>query len=345
MPFTSGQFTTALKYALDNYNTKEPVDQINTNHALLKLLVDNKENTTFTGGTYREALYIDNDSNYQNYFGADQVDYNERDPAIWTTWYHYNSHDGFYFDEDRLAANGIILTDDREAVASGAEKWQLINLMKQSYNAMKNGIQAAMALEMLQDGTASSTACPGISSIIDPSPSTGTVGGLDSSVYTWWRNNANLTVSAANLIDEMEETWRACTLYGGEAPDRIIVGAAFLDTYRQQAAADITRQLTVSGKGGTDIDAGFTGLFFKGVPLVWDPDMEAVDTLLSTTTRTKSAYFINTKRLKLRPMQGHWMINRKPERPHDRYVHYFGQTCKYSLTSDRRSALAIISHS
>ena len=36
------------------------------------------------------------------------------------------------------------------------------------------------------------------------------------------------------------------------------------------------------------------------------------------------------------------MVDRKPERLPDRYVHYWARTAKFSLTSNQRNALGVI---
>jgi hypothetical protein len=46
--------------------------------------------------------------------------------------------------------------------------------------------------------------------------------------------------------------------------------------------------------------------------------------------------------LKLRPIKGHWMVNRKPPRVYDRYVHYFALTAKAALTTGKRNAHAVL---
>jgi hypothetical protein len=342
MPFTADQLTSGATYALNTYQKKEPVDQINVKHVILDWLVQHKEPTSFGNGYVKLPLYYANGSNYQNYFGADQVTYNERDPAKWAEFAYFNHHDGFWFDEDRLAAAGIILTDDRNAVASDSEKLQLINLLKQSYRGLKDGIQENLAFELIRDGSQSTKACPGIEHIIDPTPAVGTVGGLNSATYTWWQNNANTGITAADIVAEMEQTWMDCMKRGGMTPDFIVCGRSAYETYRTYSIAAVDRQIAVGGKGGTQLDPSITGLNFHGVPVVWDPTLDELDTLLGTSTRTKTMYFLNSKALKLRPMAGHWMVNRKPERLPDRYVHYFGQTSKYGLTTDKRNCMAVI---
>lgn len=351
MPFNTQQLTTGANYALNTFQKEEPVDQINTEHVTLNWLIAHKQPALFGNGLFREPIYINNDSNYQNYFGPDSVTYNERDPARWTQFAHYNNHDGFWFDEDRLAANGIILTDDAQSVPTGAEKIQLLDLLKTSYTTLKQGIQVGLAQELLQDGSSSTKACPGLDHLVATDPTTGTVGGFDASTATYWRNNINLainTTTAGTLLADMETTWRDCIRYGGIKPTKIVAGSAFIDAYAKDVRNQpgTTLMVTTPAKGGAVLDGSRSGLYFKGVEVEWDPDFDALDDLLGVITYpwAKRCYFLNAAGgTVLRPMKGHWMVNRKPERLPDRYVHYFGQTSKYSLTTNKRNAQAVLS--
>jgi hypothetical protein len=348
MPFTSEQLTAGATYTLNTYERKDPIDQVNVKHVALDWLIKNKKDSLFGNGYHKEPLYIANGSNYQNYFGSDQVTYNERDPAKWAEFPHYNHHDGFWFDEDRLAANNIILTDNRNAMPSEAEKDQLINLLDTSYRALKEGIHEQLAFELYRDGSQSTKACPGFEHIIDWDTAAGTVGGIDQATFTWWKNNASTSVAAdTNLLagtQQMEVVWRNCMRYGGLMPTKLIAGSAFIDAYRKNSIAAVGRTINDGGaaKGGASIDPSISNLYFHGVPIEWDPTLDALDTLLSSTTRSKTCYFLNERAITLRPMKQHWMVNRKPERLPDRYVHYFGKTSKYGLTSAKRNALGIL---
>lgn len=343
MAFTTSQIAIGANYALESYQKKEPVDQVNVAHKTLDYLVKNKEVSTFGNGSHKEPVFIANGSNYQNYTGADQVTYNERDPARWTDFSYYSNHDGFWFDEDRLIAAGIMLAEGSDVVPTADEKFALTNLLGQSYRALRAGVQENMAFELLRDGSQSTKACPGMTHVISLTPATGTVGGIDAATSAYWRNNANLNIVAADVVTEMEETWKNCQLYGGELPDFIPCGRAFYENYVAQAVSAIQRHQAVQGKGGAAMDPTVEAVNFHGRPLVWDPTFEALDALLGTSTWTKTAFFLNSRRIKLRPLKGHWMRNRKPEGTPDRYVTYFGMTSKYGLTSDKRNALAVLS--
>lgn len=342
MAFTAAQLVTGANYSLATYQKKDPIDQINIQHATLDWLIKHKEVSSFGNGTFKEPIFVDNGSNYQNYSGADQVTHNERDPVRWTDFTYYSNHDGFWFDEDRLIAAGIHMSDDAGTVPTAAEAESLCNLLTQSYRGLKEGIQAELAYETLRDGSQSTKACPGLASIVDPTPATGTVGGINAATFSYWRNNANLLIAAASVVTEMQDTWDSCIRYGGVKPTFIPCGQAYMDNYRAQANAQVNRQV-MNTKGGATIDPSTGDLFFKGVPLIWDPTFEALDTLLGTTTQTKSAYFLNPSAIKLRPLKGEWMRDRKPEKLPDRYVTYFAKTSKYGLTTNRRNSLAVLS--
>lgn len=348
MPFTAQQLAIGASYQLDYFAKNEPIDQVNTERPWLKKLIETMQMAPGGNQHYVEQIYISNDANYQNYFGSQQVTYNERDGVRQAKYAYYNFHDGFGLDEDRLAANGITLTDSAEAVVSEAEKFQLTNLLKTCYTQLKEGVHDGLHEELLRDGTYNANACPGLDALVSTTPNVGVVGGLDASTQTYWRNNTSLNISTATpgtLVEQMEIQWRACTRFGGSAPNFIMASGNFIDAYRKDAKSEVDRQINVPARGGVGLDASVSGVFFKGIPIVWNPTLDILDAKYGTPTIpwAKRCYFLNLKHLKLRPVTGHWMVNRKPARVYDRYVHYFGTTSKYRLTMNKRNAHSVLS--
>lgn len=349
MPFTAQQIAIGANYTLETYRQIDPIDQINYAHEFLKWLLANKESVVYGNGFYNEPVYITNDSNYQNYFGADQVTYNERDPVRWAKFTYYNNHEGFWFDEDRLKANGIVLVEDgSEATASKAERQLLQNVLQMAYTASKRGIQEGLALETLQDGSTNAKAVPGLDYLVSTTPSTGTPGGLAAS-STWWQNNVALGINSATagaMIAAMDSVCDACTRYGGMPPDYIVAGQTFRNAYRTISGQTINRQIIGGGvqRGGITTDLSITDVFYRGIPIVWDPTFEALDAKLGAITYpwTKRCYFLNSRTLKFRPYQGAWMTNRRPRRLPDRYVHYFANTSSYGMTINKRNANGLV---
>lgn len=354
MAFTNEQLAYASNATINYFLKNEPVDQINIARPLIKFLMEGKK--PYVGGLQYvvEQLRYSNDSNFQSYFGDQQVTYNRKRSLQQAKFTWGSFHDGFGMNEDELAQNGIVVTDDKSSTPTEAEKVQLTDLLKENTETLKLGFQENFDYMLHLDGTQSATNIPGLDLLVSTTPTVPmVVGGLDQSVYPWWQNNAITGIStgtAGNLTQQMEVLWRNCTRYGGYAPDFILVGEAFLDAYRLDAKQTINRTVYMEGSSKpTKMDTGVgegirTGLYFKNIELIWDPVMTVLDGLYSPTIPwEKRCYFLNKRFLKLRPIQGHWMINRAPPRVYDRYVHYFALTAKAALTTGKRNAHGVCS--
>lgn len=344
--FTPEQIAKASKASLDFYLRNNPIDQISQDRPLLDFLSAGKK--SFPGGKQYvvEQLRKSYDSNFQWYRGDTSVTYNSRDPLAqaqypWSGW-----HDGYGIDEDEMLQNGIILTDDRSAKASDAEVVQLTNMLEEYNVALREGAREKFDYELHLDGTQNSEAVAGLDYLISTTPTSGVVGGIDRSTYPWWQNNVKTGITASTdgaLLAGLEEMHRACTKNGGK-PTKIFCGAAFLDSYRKNCKSEIERHVVIGGKGGTDMDGAVNDLYFKGIPLVWDPTFEDLDANLSPSIDwSKRAYMLNKRWIRLRPAEGHDMLSRKPSRVYDRYVHYQGLTWKGALTMGRANAHAVLS--
>lgn len=348
MPFNTEQLAYAGRAAIDYFLKNDPIDQVNTERPLIKKLTATKKPYAGALQYVTEQLRYQNDSNFQSYFGDSQVSYNRKRTLQQAKFTWGSFHDGFGLNEDELAQNGITMTDERDAVPSDAEKIQLTNLLSENMETLKLGYEENFDLMLHRDGSASSTDIAGLDSLISLTPSaSATIGALNQSTYSWWRNYADLNISttvSGNLVDRMEIAWRECMRYGGSKPDFILVGSDFLDAYRQDASETVNRRLNTTGRGNTAVDASTDGVYFKGVELIWDPVFDVLDSTDSPATEwAKRAYFINTKFLNLRPIKGHWMTPRKPPRVYDRYVHYWALTSKAALTTGKRNAHAVLS--
>lgn len=350
MPVSADIFAAGASRQLEVYSAEKPVDQIGHDKPLLKWLIANKKEALGGQQYFNEKVRISYDSNYQNYSGDDQVTYNRRDTVRLAKFPWANFHDGFALNEDELAANGIILTDDRQAVATDAEKIQIFNLLTENMDVLREGVQEKFDYEMHLDGTQDPKAAQGLDFLVSTDPTNQTVGGIPTASATYWRNNTNgpiSTATAGNLIAEMEQTWRDCTRYGQKSiPDLILCGSDFYDAYRKDLNATNSREIIIKegGTGGPSIDGGTSDIYFRKVLVQWDPSFDALDDLLGAITIPwkKRCYFLNSKTIKLRPLPGHWMVNRKPPRMYDRYLFFWAMTSKYRLTINKRNANAVL---
>ena len=352
MPFNAEQLAYGGRAAIDFFLKNDPIDQINTARPLFDKLVSGKKEWTGSLQFVVEQIRESNDSNFQGYFGDSQVTYNTKRTLNQAKYTWGSFHDGFGLNEDELTQNGIIMTDDRAAVPTSAEKVQLTNLIKENMETLKLGFQEGFDKMLHRDGTQSTLEIAGLDLLVAVDPTTGVVGGIDPAVKTFWQNQVSLDVTIANLIDQMEDQWRECIRFGGQAPDFLLAGEVFIDAYRKAADALVNRQITLGGSGGnrqaSTIDAGTgngteTGLFFKGRQIIWDPVFDVLDTEDAPAQQWNSRlYMLNTKHIKLRPIKGHWMVPRKPPRVYDRYVQYWATTAKAAMTTGKRRAHSLI---
>lgn len=342
MPFTAAQIAKAGKASLDSYTKNTTIDQIATERPLLKTLVAKKK--PFPGGKQYivEKLRTNYGSNFQWYRGAQAVTYNSRDTLMDANFPWGGFHDGFEIDEDELFQNGIVITDDdKDAVtATDAEKIQLVDLLKEQMESLSMGLEQALDRDLHRSGTANPEGITGLDALVSLAPATGVIGGIDRAANVWWRNYAAKAVAATSLLDTMEKMWRACARNGG-APDIILMGSDAIDAYA--AAVGEKKQIVVQAGSEFTVEGGNTGHTFKGVKIFYDPVFEDLDLIDAPADKwVKRIYFLNSKNLKLRPADQHWMVARKPERVSTAYVHRFALTGKMALTMNRANAHGVM---
>ena len=378
---------TQLGYvALQNYLKNKPIDQVATERPLLKALMAKKK--PWGGGKENivEQIRTGYGNNFE-WFGdsalntSSAVTYNTRD-TVRQAYYPWNSaHDGFQFSEDYLLGNGILIGDSQSPRnSSAAGLVQLTNVFNESMEVLRLGFEKILDQSLHLDGTIgvgggtslANKAINGLDFIVPAVSHTGTMGGIDRAANSYWRNQIdmgaglNVTTGAAygngyagaNLLDPMQTMWRACQKNGG-SPNFILAGTDFIKSYEIAVDAKLSRYAVQPGTAQSpwNLDASleikdsgtFTGLFFQGVPIIWDPVFEDLDGITGakvsnglTVDWSKRCYFLNTNHLSLRPIQDNDMIARKPPREHTSYNYYWGMTWRGALTANRCNCHGII---
>lgn len=346
MSWTAEQLSYAGLAAMDYIIRKKPEDLYNTERPLLKLLNGNKRPFPGAKQYVNEKLRTANDSNFQWFGPDDQVSYNRKRTLAEANFTWGSAHDGFALTEEELLQNYITMTDNRNAAPTTSERHQFVNLIRENTETLMLGFNEKLDLDLHRDGTQDADAIVGLDGIISTTPLTGTMGGIDRSVaanQAFWSNQVSLNVTIANLLNTMETMWRNCTRIGGFAPNRILAGSTFIDTYRAACVAAITREKMVTGRGGDNMDGAINRLYFKGVEIVWDPVFYDLDVADSPAQEWESrCYFLNTRFLSLRPAEGQDMVTRRPPRAYDRYTHYWGMTWRGTMTTNRPGCMGVL---
>lgn len=116
---------------------------------------------------------------------------------------------------------------------------------------------------------------------------TGTVGGIVSGTYTWWKNQFNSTGGsfAANGYDYMLTVKHSCTRNGSDGPDLVIGDQNFIEAY-EKSCLQIKRNVFENKRAA---DLGLPNLEFHGAACINDPNQTAgyIDLLTSQSMRLK----------------------------------------------------------
>lgn len=346
MPISNQDLQELAKVSLDEYLRNMPVDQIATERPLLKKLMEGRK--TFLGARQNvvENIRKSYGSNFSWAYGEAAVAFNKRNTTEQAAFPWRRAVDGLYIDYDRLFGAGIKVREgDKGAFKlEQNEKVQLLNLLDEQMESLKEGFMQKLDMEVHRDGTQSADAVAGLNALISIAPTAGVVGGLDRASATYWRNHAETgiqTGTQGTLAQRMEYAWRRCIKNGG-SPNFILAGGKFIDAYRKEITvtnmADAKSVKTIDAGVGTGVN---TGLYFKGVEIIWDPAFEDLDALETPTVQwEKRCYFLNTKFLKLRDDD---MDIVTPVRPHDVLAMYAMVNLRLALSLSRSNAQAVLS--
>jgi hypothetical protein len=262
--------------------TGKLADNVTKQTALLSRLRQRGKVKPVSGGRtiVQELEYAEN-STYQRYSGyetlniapsdvftAAEFDYKQLSVAVTISGLEQLQNSG---------PNAII--DLLEARISNAEKTMVNNIASDCYS----------------NGTASGgKQIGGMQLLVSSTPTTGTVGGIDRSLWTFWQNqkfggvaDGGAATSAANIQSYMNRLW-VRQVRNNDAPDLIVADNNYWTFYLESLQA-IQRITQVS-----EASAGFTSLKYMSADVVLDGGFGGF-------APTNTMYFVNTDYIFLRP--------------------------------------------
>ena len=266
MASPNATFTEMVTTTLRNHK-KEVTDNVSDQNALLSWM-KRKGNIKTEAGGYEIVLPLDyaENSTYFRYSGYDPLNVDASDvlSAAKYDWSQVSIH---------VTASG------RELKMNNSEE-RLINLAKAR---IKNAMRTAannMSVDIYSDGSLTNQ-IGGLAALVTQA-GTGTVGGINSSTYTFWKNQfVDMTSpSASNIIASMNTLWSSL-VRGTDKPDLIV---ASHDLYNYYESALQANQRYADSKSAS---AGFESLKYKSASVIFDNNT-------NFTTTTEDMYFLNT---------------------------------------------------
>ena len=268
-------FTELVTTTLREHPT-EVADNVSAHNALYRRLKDRGQIEMLDGGyeIVRPLDYAAN-STFQRFSGFDTLNVGQSNvlSAAKFDWVQAAVH---------VVASG-------EELRKNSGKNQLINLMKAR---VKNAIRTAannMSVDLYSSG-ALSNQMGGLGAIIT-NAGTGTVGGIDSAVYTFWANqfremSGSGTWSKSTIKGDMNAIWLTCNR-GTDKPDLVISTHDFFAAY-WESLQDLARY-NDPGSNAKAV-AGYAALKYVDADVVFDSNS-------NFTATGEKMYFLNTNHL------------------------------------------------
>jgi hypothetical protein len=296
--------------------TGELADNMTRNNAALLRLTRRGNQKTFSGGRtiVQELNYADNQT-FQWYSGYQTL--NIAPSQVFTAAEY----------PIRQAAVAVSISGLEELQNSGEEA--IIDLLETRIMNAEDTFMNGLSQGVYGDGTVSNSV-GGLQLLVASSPTTGVVGGIDRSQWTFWQNqawsastNGGTTLSSASILQQMDSLW-VQLIRGRDAPDLIVADNV---TYRYFLNALQSIQRVNEGAGGAAPDmaeAGFQSLKYITCDVVLDggfqgfstdplPGQTSTGTAVGGTPST-TMYFLNTKYLHWRPHARRNMVPLDPDR-------------------------------
>lgn len=280
--------TTTLRH-----RSKKLKDNMSKNIALLMRLQEKDNIEEVSGGrTIVEELDYAENSTFMYYDGDEQLNISASDviTAAEFDW--------------KQAVVAVRINGKELAMNNGPD--QIIDLLasrvKNAEKTMLNNLSAGV----YSDGTGTSGKQIGGLQALVSDAGTGTVGGINSSTYTFWQNaiydfsSNSLAASASTIQDAMNSLYlNLCR--NRDRPDLIIADNTYFGYYWKslQAIQRISDDKVAS--------AGFRSLKFMDSDVVFDGGF-------SGTAPSAHMYFLNTDYVKFRPHKNRNMVPLNPDR-------------------------------
>ena len=250
--------------------SRQLADNVSNHNALLRRLRENGNQTTVTGrDIVRELEYADNGT-VQFYSGYETLDVSA------------DVLSAAVFDYKQLAGNVTI--SGLEQIKNSGEQ-AIINLLEARINVLEKSMMNSLSTSLYSDGTGSDGKEVGGLQLLVADGGTGTVGGINSSTFTFFQNVQTTATSSAfstaNVQSDMNNIYLQL-VRGADSPDLIMAGTnaykAFLGSL--QAIQRITSDDLAN--------SGFTSVQYLNSDVVFD-----------SACNTNRMYFLNTDYLRL----------------------------------------------
>ena len=274
----------------------ELADNVTNNNALLRRLKDRGNIKTFSGGSVilQEIMYTDASTNNTNsYSGYEVLNVGQNSP---------------------ISAAQFSITQYASAVTiSGLEMIQnsgkeaIIDLLDGRMAVAEAQLANRISGDLYGDGTGNAGKnLTGLAAAVPDAPTTGTYGGINRAVWTFWQSvkysgvtDGGAATSASNIQSYMDAL-AVQLIRGTDKPDLIVADNNYYKLYLQSLQS-IQR---IADSGSTAAGSGFAALKYYGAGMASDVVLDGgigSSSYNSGSGNANHMWFLNTKYLHFRP--------------------------------------------
>lgn len=270
---TPATWDNILSTTMHNYR-KSLTDNIFNSRPLLNFYMSNGRVRTVSGGISIVEPVIYTLGDVSAYSGYDQITVTPKNTAT-----------AAQYSWKQLVAT-ISISGLEEAQNNSKE--MIVNLLEakvmQAEETLKSSLNAQLFGTLSGQGAKHFTGLP---TIVD---ATGTVGGIDSAVETWWAalENTGAASTPAVLEQKLRDLYNASSDAGGDTTNGIFTNAYGFGGYE----SSLTPQVRYTDVSKANL--GFQNLMFKNTPIFWDFDCSG-GTEGTKATTSASFYGLNSK--------------------------------------------------
>lgn len=258
MPSPNAVFTEMVSTTWRNHR-KEVADNISNHNALLRRLMQKGKKRLEDGGASIVCpLDYASNATYMRYSGYDILNIAASDviTAAEYAWKQIAIH---------VVASGLELRNNNG-------RHRIINLLKAKITNAKRTFKNNFSIDIYSDGTATNQ-INGLQALVSDT-GLGTVGGIDASVWPFWRNTVQsaaaplqgggaITPSATTMESLMQATWLESTR-GDDKPDLIVSSNDYF-TFFENSQTSLKRYTDDSMA-----QAGFVSMKYKTADVIFD---------------------------------------------------------------------------
>ena len=332
--------------ALIFYVRGRTLSQTTQDKPLLKWLKDNPK--TFPSGNnqisepIQGAYMADTPGFLQGYTQDDAINFAQASNILRAVFTWKEVVASLIITWTELKQDGITIMDDskggRTSEHSDVALTRITGLLENRLDDYGESYSRANNLMLWQDGTQDAKQVPGVLSLITD-VNTGSTGGLSRVTYPWWQNRINLALAPSQQNSTVIQFFNSEIIqlkrYGGK-PNKALCGSAFLDGLRSELIAKgYFTQTGFQNERATELGVG--GLHISGLgKFEYDPTLDQLG-------KSKRCYVLDSRRLKLRPMEMEDNKILTPERPYQYMVFLKSMTWTGALEVTQLNACGVYS--